>query len=73
MADMNILICDDVQDEALKLENAVKEADFKTNITCFLKPQDVLNYIKNGAYIDVCFLDIIMPEMNGIELAGKMR
>jgi len=70
---MNILICDDIWDEAQKLENAVKKADIEANIVCFLKAQDVLNYIKTGANIDVCFLDIIMPEMNGIELAGKMR
>jgi len=70
---MNILICDDIRDEALKLENALKEADFETNITCFLKAHDVLNYMKTGARIDVCFLDIIMPEMNGIDLAAKMR
>ena len=80
---MNILICDDLQVDAIKLENAVKEASrqisqqnsahFEVNVTCFLKAQDVLKYIKTGANIDVCFLDIIMPEMNGIELAGKMR
>jgi len=70
---MNILICDDMPEEAQKLENAVKEADFEANVVCFFKAQDVLNYIKTGAHIDVCFLDIIMPEMNGIELAANMR
>jgi len=70
---MKILICDDVQDEAEKLENTIKEACFETNIRCFKKGSDVLDYIKGNADIDVCFLDIIMPEMNGIELAGRMR
>jgi len=77
MADMNILICDDIQDEALKLENAVKETGFEVNIRYFDKGSDVLNYLNTAAnadeLIDVCFLDIIMPEMNGIELAVKMR
>jgi len=74
---MNILICDDVREEAQKLETAVKEApqaaDFAVNVVCFIKAQDALNHIKSGALIDVCFLDIIMPDMNGIELAANMR
>ena len=77
---MNILICDDVKDEAIKLENAIKEAlrqiaGFEANIRFFNKGSDVLSFISSGAFgvkIDVCFLDIIMPEMNGIELAQKM-
>ena len=70
---MNILICDDIKDEALKLEKAVKNSGFKANIALFEKGSDVLDYIKTGAKIDVCFLDIIMPEMDGIELARHMR
>jgi len=74
---MNILICDDIREEAQKLENALKEAsqtaDFEVNTVCFLKAQDALIHIKSGAHIDVCFLDIIMPEMNGIELAANIR
>jgi len=80
---MNILICDDIRDEALKLENAIKEtfepriqsvADFEMNIRYFEKGSDVLEFVKKGAeIIDVCFLDILMPEMNGIELAKKLR
>ena len=74
---MNILICDDIQDEAGKLENTIKEAGFEANIQCFEKGSDVLEYIKgksnDSVNIDVCFLDIIMPEMNGIELARRMR
>lgn len=70
---MNILICDDIRDEALRLENAVKEAGFEANVTYFYEGADVLNHIKTGVNIDICFLDIIMPEMNGIELARNMR
>jgi len=81
MSDMNILICDDMHDDAKKLENAIREAGFNANFIYFEKGSDVLEYIKTGsargepahADIDVCFLDIIMPEMNGIELAANMR
>ena len=74
---MNVLICDDIPDDAQKLETAVIEvsqaADFAVNVVCFIKAQDALIHIKSGAHIDLCFLDIIMPEMNGIELAANMR
>jgi DNA-binding LytR/AlgR family response regulator len=82
MANMNILICDDIQDEAQKLENTIKQTGFKVDIRYFKNGSGILEYIKNaanapssssGAKIDVCFLDIIMPEMNGIELAVNMR
>jgi len=75
---MNILICDDIRAEALKLERAIKETllqavNIDADIRYFEKGKDVLDYIKTGAHIDVCFLDIIMPEMDGIELARNMR
>jgi len=70
---MNIIICDDIQNEALKLEDAIKQADFKADVRYFEKIHDILEYIKTDVKIDVCFLDIIMPEMNGIELAKEMR
>ena len=74
MVVMNILICDDMRDDALKLEKAIKQAGVEANSAYFEKGADVLEYIKkSGADIDVCFLDIIMPEMNGIELAKNMR
>jgi len=83
MAVMNILICDDIHDEALKLEKAINESaqqedlSFNADILCFEKGSDVLEYLKKNESgslnIDVCFFDIIMPEMNGIELAANMR
>ena len=81
---MNILICDDIKDEVIKLEKSVKSAflqiaGYEANIRSFNKGGDVLSFIHSGARgmdcgakIDVCFLDIIMPEMDGIELAQKM-
>jgi len=70
---MKIIICDDIRNEALILENTIKQTDFEADIKYFEKGADLIEYIKKGANIDVCFLDIIMPEMNGIELAAKMR
>jgi len=70
---MNILICDDLPDDALVLEKTIKETGFKGTLVLFNNGADALSYIKTGAKIDICFLDIIMPEMNGIELARLLR
>ena len=70
---MNILICDDIRDEALKLEEAVKAAGFEGNIIRFDNGKDALACILSDAKIGVCFLDVLMPGMDGMSLARKMR
>jgi len=71
---MNILICDDMQDDAEKLVKAVKQADdSKVNCIHFDNGEEALSYLQTGAKIDVCFLDIIMPQMKGTELAFNIR
>jgi len=78
---MNILICDDIKNEAQKLEKALNEVSqalqqapesIELNIRYFEKGGDLLAFVKTGVKIDVCFLDIIMPEMDGIEIARKL-
>ena len=39
----------------------------------FTNSVDVLAYVHTGAAVDVCILDIVMPEMSGIDLAQKLR
>ena len=70
---MNILICDDIHSEALKLDKIIKEAGGEAACVYFDNGADVLAYLESGAKVDVCFLDIILPEINGIELARRMR
>jgi DNA-binding LytR/AlgR family response regulator len=72
---MNILICDDIHDEALELEKAISGIEAHSNFVCtiFTRGADALSHIQSGAKTDVCFLDILMPEMKGTELAYKMR
>jgi len=71
--EMNILICDDIHEEALKLEKAIKAAGFEGDCSIFNRGRDVIAFIQEGAKIDVCFLDILMPDMKGTELARKIR
>lgn len=78
---MNILICDDLKTETDSLAALIanectkrqKELGFNVSIVTFTDSRDVLDYYCRGEVIDVCFLDIIMPLMNGVELAEKLR
>ena len=71
--EMNVLICDDISNDGLKLEQAIKAFDIEASCWYFDKGSDALSHIQTGAKVDVCFLDIVMPEMNGIELARQIR
>jgi DNA-binding LytR/AlgR family response regulator len=69
----NLLICDDMKKDATELATMLTEHDFKVQTSIFTCPNKAFDYVSSGAPVDVCFLDIIMPEMNGIELAEKLR
>jgi len=70
---MNVLICDDIKSEAHKLAEMMTNRGFDVNINVFYNARDVISYINTGAVIDVCFLDIVMPEVSGVELAQTLR
>jgi DNA-binding LytR/AlgR family response regulator len=77
-----ILICDDNSDDLDELykftEDFYNGADSNAPLTpCsilrFTDPQKALDYIEDGNKIDIAILDVIMPGMNGMELASGMR
>jgi len=70
---MDILICDDVNDAALALKKIIVFSVPDANIAVFNSGEDTLEFIRSGKTPDVCFLDTIMPEMDGITLAARMR
>ncbi|MCL2604490.1 MAG: LytTR family DNA-binding domain-containing protein [Defluviitaleaceae bacterium] len=70
---MYILICDDMIAEADKLEGLLNDSGFEINTAVFTDANDALEHIRSGAPVDVCFLDIVMPEMSGVELAEALR
>jgi DNA-binding LytR/AlgR family response regulator len=70
---MNILICDDMREEALALEGAIKASGIDVHCVYFNTGAEALSHIQSGEKVDVCFLDILMPGMTGTELARKLR
>jgi DNA-binding LytR/AlgR family response regulator len=70
---MNILICDDANDAALTLKKIIAFSVSDVNVTVFNTGEDVLACIRSGKNPDLCFLDILMPGMDGIALAAQMR
>lgn len=70
---MNILICDDLPEEATAISRLLNSSGFPVNITVFHNAADVLAFFRAGALAELCFLDIIMPDMSGIQLADMLR
>ena len=75
---MRVAICDDnsasrglVLDIATDYSEERKDTNFV--FETFLDPRDLLNAVIGGTVFDIFFLDIVMPEMNGIALGKALR
>lgn len=69
---MNILVVDDESYARSMLEEALAEVAHGACIACFASPRDALAYARQNR-VDVAFLDIEMPEMNGLFLAKNLK
>ena len=70
---MNILICDDISDDANELKSIICEFNPDADVMITNSAAEALSYICSGKMPYVCFLDIILPGMDGISLAEEMR
>lgn len=76
---MKIAICDDDKQELLIINEFVnkylssyfKESNFQ--IFCFESSMDLILEIENGKQYDIFILDVVMPDINGIQLATEIR
>lgn len=70
---MKIVLVDDEQLQLIRLEKAAKEAlPEGTDILSFINPLQAWEACKEER-IDIAFLDIDMPGMNGIQLAKRLK
>lgn len=69
---MNILLCDDENLQLLRLENTVKKILVNDTIYSYTNPKLAYDEMKD-IKIDIAFLDIEMPIINGVGLAKKLK
>ena len=68
---MRIIVVDDEQHAINRLEKILKELT-SDEVAVFDRSAYALDYAKENV-VDVAFLDIEMPEMNGVELAKELK
>lgn len=71
---MNIAICDDAQEVHKIMEIYIKQFTQEFHIDCevhsFYSGEELL---ENKEKMDILFLDVMMPEMDGVETAKKLN
>ena len=73
----NVSICDDSKYDIDKIKNALgmfsKRKHVELSISEFSKPEMLMYEIEDGTIADIFILDVEMPNMDGFELADKIR
>lgn len=74
---MKVLICDDQKEFLIKLEkllvDILTEMEPRYQLFSFTNPDQVLEYVTMYMDVDIVFMDILMGEKNGYEIAKKIR
>lgn len=74
---IKIAICDDseMQLELLReyMEIYLKLFPLEVSYKCFTNGAELIDSYENGERFDIYFLDMIMPDYTGIEVAAKLR
>lgn len=70
---MRIMIVDDEEHALKALSMRVAEIKQDAEIFTFIRSDDALSFFKEGNVVDVAFLDINMPVLNGIDLAKELK
>lgn len=75
---IRIGVCDDRREDIHRLREYAawfgeKHPEFPLKTDAFTSPYDLLQAIHEGGGYDVYLLDIIMPHLNGIDVARKVR
>lgn len=70
---MRIAICDDSQREQEQFIKALHGWDPTRQPECFLTGAALLEAAKQEPPFDIVFLDIYMPDENGVDIAGELQ
>ena len=68
--EMRIAICDDEKAVREYIKDKINIFDNSIDVVCFENGEDIIAYNQT---IDILFLDIQMPGMNGMDIARKLR
>lgn len=73
----HIAVCDDVrvdrEEIAEMAEEICKEEQICLEISCFENAETLLDDIEEGCRYDLMLIDVLMPEVDGIEMARVLR
>ena len=73
---MKIAICDDDYGICEELSKWLRKADNdsrKQMIEVFQEAEKLLTSIQNGAVYDLLYLDVELPDINGIEVGARLK
>lgn len=75
---LKISVCDD-QEDCLAEITELLEKYFRSRpqlaggVKAFSRGSELLLNVKQGEYFDICILDILMPEQDGIDIGKRLR
>ena len=73
---MKIAICDDDYGICEELSKWLRKADNdsrKQMIEVFQEAEKLLTSIQNGAVYDLLYLDVELPDINGVEVGARLK
>lgn len=70
---LHCAVCDDDQNFAAALKGMIIEYPTELDCAVFFDPLALLEDVRGGKKFDLYILDIIMPQMTGIDLAREIR
>ena len=70
---MTIVVCDDNLSEAKHITELIHDYGIHIRLVTHTTPRDTIAYLNTHTAVDLCILDIIMPDISGVELAQELR